>query len=262
MPQHDSGLVDVLAHLGVRDLGIVVAHDDRHPVSKLAAEDPDAVARKLRDAFPQTGYWPLLLLEDVEPRTPADIADMVTRGWRPEDLVTGAESVALAADMTIDDATYCFVPGGKPATPVAPPPDLAPRPEEAAELGSGWTARQPALLVVRTQAPWESLAHIGFGLYNESGSDARHVRFHRYLWETCEGVVTAVGTSQMNVSLPGRPLDPVTAFELADRIFYYCNDMETVLADRLYADPDEEDFGVLLAGMFTAGLSTLPLWWD
>lgn len=255
MPQHDSGLADVLDQPGVRDLGIVARHDDRHPVSKLAVDDPDTVARKLRDAFPHTGYWPLLLLDDIE--LPPDITDMLARGWRREDLVTGAEAVAVAADMTIDDATY-----GKPADPVVPPPDLAPRPEEAAELGQGWTSREPALLVVRTQAPWESLAHIGFGLFNESGADPRHVRFHRYLWESCQGVVTAVGTSRMNISLPGRPLDPATAFELADRIFYYCNDMETVLADRLYADPDEEDFAVLLAGMLTAGLSALPLWWD
>ncbi|MFC0433469.1 DUF4253 domain-containing protein [Kutzneria buriramensis] len=259
-PQHDAGLADVIAGLDARDLGIQRRHDDRHPVSKLAADDPESVARQLRDAFPETGYWPLLLLEDITftPELPVDAAD----GWRPEDLATGLEAVELAAGISLDEAPRCGFFGSTPAAERLPFQPFPPRPDEAATLGRGWTQRQPALLVMPTRTPADSLAHIGFGGWNESPATTGHVRFHRHLWEICEGMVTAVGYSRMNVSMPGRPLEPLQAFELADRIFDYCNDMETVLADFLYADPDEEDFVALLAGTFTAGLPTLPLWWD
>jgi hypothetical protein len=251
-------LADIIAGLDVRDLGIQRHHDDRHPVSKLATDDPDTVARRLREAFPETGYWPLLLVEDVDfvPESPAP------EGWRPEDVATGVEAVELAAGISIDDAPRCGFFGAGPAVQRLAYQPFPPRPDVVETLGRGWTRRHPALLVMPTRTPADSLAHIGFGGWNESPATAGHVRFHRHLWETCEGVVTAVGYTRMNVSTPGRPLEPTTAFELADRIFDYCSDLETVMMDFLYADPDEEDFTALLAGAFAAGLPTLPLWWD
>jgi hypothetical protein len=209
--------------------------------------------------FGETGYWPLLLLEDCAfgPAPSIDTAALRARGWRDEDLVTGQRAVELAAGLPIDDAPYCGFPGrmsgARPEVRSVPP-----QPEQAAILGRGWTGRH-GLLLVPAQAPWESLAHIGFSSANESPADTGHVRFHRHLWETCEGVVTAVGHSRMNVRLAKSPQDPVL---LADRLFDYCTDLETVLMDFLGADPDEQDFVVLLAGILAAGLPTLPLWWD
>jgi hypothetical protein len=257
--EHDPGLADVIAGLDVRDLGIQRHHDDRHPVSKLAAVDPDTVARQLREAFPETGYWPLLLLEDIT-FTP-EILVTVADGWRPEDVATGVEAVELAAGISIDDAPRCGF-FEAPVVPRMPFQPFPPRPDAAEVLGRGWTNRRPTLLIMPTGTPADSLAHIGFGGWNESPATTGHVRFHRHVWEICEGVVTAVGYTRMNVSMPGRPLEPTVAFELADRFFNYCNDLETVMMDFLYADPDEEDFVALLAGAFTAGVSTLPLWWD
>jgi hypothetical protein len=266
-PHGDPKVVDVIERLGipgVRDLGIVIDHGEGHPVSGLAVEDADAAARKLRDLFPQTGYWPLLLLEDVAGPSwpPADIEARLAEGWRREDLVTGVRAVELAAGLSIEDAPYAGFFGGRPpGATTTTQHEVRPHPEEAEILGKGWTARR-GLVVVPAAEPAESLAHVGFGAGNESPADAGHVRFHRYLWETCEGVVTAIGQSRMNIAL-GKPVpDADTAIRLADRLFEYCGDLETVMADLLYADPDEQDFTPLLAGILTAGLNTLPLWWD
>lgn len=268
----DPGVTDVVARLGppgVRDLGIVMDHGDGHPVSRLATDDDDATARRLRAVFPRTGYWPLLLLDDIAfessaPRRPAvDVAAALAQGWRHEDIATGKQAVELAARLDLDDAPYCGFFGGRPAgagTRIRPR-SVRPRPEEAAILGQGWSARH-GLVLVPVQAPGESLAHVGFGAGNESPADAGHVRFQRHLWETCEGVVTAIGYSRMNVEMTGVPQDPTTAVLLADRLFEYCRDLETVMSDLLDADPDEQDFTTLLAGILTAGLDTLPLWWD
>lgn len=265
-----AGVIERLGMPGVRDLGIVIDHGDGHPVSRLAVDDGDTAARRLRSLFPQTGYWPLLLLDDLvfEPSgtrapTSADVATMLAQGWRPEDIATGRQAVELAADLALDDAPYCGYFGGRPAEagPDVRPRSVRPHPEEAAILGRGWTARH-GLLLVPAPAPWESLAHVGFGIGNESPADAGHVRFQRHLWETCEGVVSAVGHSRMNVETPSPPRDPATAVLLTGRLFEYCGDLETVMSDLLGADPDEQDFTALLAGILTAGLPTLPLWWD
>ena len=270
---NDPTVVDVIERLDmpdVQDLGIVIDHGDGHPVSRLTVDDYDASARRLRTLFPQTGYWPLLLLEDIVferdvPRAPTstDMATMLTQGWRHEDIVTGVEAVKLAAGLALDDAPYCGIFGGRPAgsTPEIRPQSAHPYPEEAAVLGRGWLPRH-GLLLVPVRAPWESLAHIGFGSWNESPADAGHVRFQRYLWEACQGVVSAVGCSRMNVEMPRPPQDLTTAFLLASRLFEYCRDLETVMSDFLNADPDEQDFTALLVGILTSGLPVLPLWWD
>jgi hypothetical protein len=264
----DPGVRGVLERLdlpGVRDLGIVVDHGEGHPVSRLAAEDDDAAARKLRALFPQTGYWPLLLLEDIafESQPAIDLADALAQGWRREDLVTGVQAVELAAGLTIEEAPYAGFFGGRTssAVPQTSEHEVRPHPKEAAILGEGWSRRH-GLLLVPAQAPAESLAYVGFGGRNESPADAGHVRFHRYLWEICDGAVTGIGYSRMNVEMPKPVHDKATAILLADRLFEYCGDLETVMADILGADPDEQDFTPLLAGILTAGLDTLPLWWD
>jgi hypothetical protein len=82
---------------GVRDLGIVADHGDSHPVSTLAGDDADDTARSLRGVFPQTGYWPLLLLDYIAAGLPApglpavpDMNAALAQGWNPEDLATGS----------------------------------------------------------------------------------------------------------------------------------------------------------------------------
>jgi hypothetical protein len=267
---------EVVERAGVpapRDLRMVMDHGDGHPVSAFEVDDAGAAARALRAAFPRTGYWPLVLLDDLAFELPeyrrstsAEMAARLAQGWRREDLVTGEEAVALAAGMALDDAPYCGFFGGRPATAGPPgagdePPDVVARPHEAAVLGEAWTGRDE-LLLVPVEAPWEALAHIGFGARNESPADAGHVRFQRHLAEEYGGAVVAVGTSRMNVELTRPPRSPDAAFALAGRLFEYCRDLETVLSDLLYADPDEEDLGVLLAGVLLAGVPALPLWWD
>ena len=145
--------------------------------------------------------------------------------------------------------------------PRAEPRTVPAHPEEAAVLGRAWTARH-GLLLVPVEAPWESLAHIGFGGGNENPADAGHVRFHRYLWEEFAGVVVAVGHSRLNVEIARPPRNPTTALLLAERLFEYCRDMETVMSDFLDVDPDDEDLTALLAGILIAGVPALPLWWD
>ncbi len=273
----DPAIAEIIGRLdvpGVRDLGIVTDHGDGHPMSALAADDAGSAARNLRGIFPQTGYWPLLLLDDIAAGLPVtglpaspDMAAALAQGWRPEDLATGEQAVTLAAGLALDDAPYCGYFGGRPAMdgpgirPHPETPSVLPRPAEAAMLGRAWTTRH-GLLLVPAQAPCESLAHIGFGTWNESPSDTGHVRFQRYLQETCGSAVVAVGLSRMNVEMPRPPQDPATALLLAGRLFEYCRDLETVMSDFLDADPDEEDFTILLAGILIAGVPALPLWWD
>lgn len=271
----DPAVAEIIARLnmpGVRDLGIVADHGEGHPVSALTADDAGSAARALREAFPQTGYWPLLLLDDIaaglcEPPAVPDMAAALAQGWRPEDLATGEQAVLLASALALDDAPYCGYFGGRPATGGSDTQShqealsVPARPAEAAVLGRAWPARHD-LLLVPVHAPWESLARIGFGARSESPADAGHVRFQRYLWETCGSTVVAVGHSRLNVEMPRSPQDHIMALQLAGRLFEYCRDLETVISDFLGADPDEEDFTILLAGILIAGVNALPLWWD
>jgi hypothetical protein len=77
------------------------------------------------------------------------------------------------------------------------------------------------------EAPWQSVAHMGFGGTIEAPADTGHARFHRYLWEEFGGLATAVGRSRMLVELARSPRDPNIALTLAKRLFDYCHDLET-----------------------------------
>lgn len=289
MRRHDPAIADVVRLVGLseaEDHGIVVDHSDGHPVSvlEIAGDHIDRAYRLLCDAFPRTGYWPLLLMEghvrswlapQIMPspsqRAPMSRDDLLAQGWRPEDIATGQEAVTLAARLDVDDARYCGRFGGRPPgadDPAADPPEkvaeVVALPEYAATLNGEWISRRTGsgLLLMPLESPWQTLAHIGFGSTIEAPADTGHARFHRYLWEEFEGSATAVGRSRMVVELARPPLDPRTALTLANRLFDYCPDLETVLADTLYIDVDDEDLVVMLAGMLIAGLKVIRPWWD
>jgi hypothetical protein len=245
-------------------------------------DDNVDTARRLREAFPQTGEWPLVLLEPVT--FPIPVAprpngkpwpsreERLAEGWRPEDLATGAEAIALAANLSLDDAPYCGYFGGRrhefvprPAADVA---KVVPLPDAAAVLGRVRDVGGHGVLKVPTATPWDVPAHLSFGQNGGGPADAGHVRFQRYLWQTVGGGVIAVGTSSLTIELPHPPTDPAVALELADRLFEYCRDLDTVLLEvfepgLLEDEEDEpEDWSLVLAGAIVAGLPALRLWWD
>jgi len=264
----DEPTATVIERAGARDLGTALDLGDGHPVTALAADDAEAAARTLREAFPETGHWPLILLDEATPSPPApptadDRERRLAEGWRREDLATGVEAVALAAGLSVDDAPYCGFFGGRPPTTgeAGEPPEVIARPEEAATLTGAWR-RSYGLLLIPVENPWECLAHISFGSQNEGPADTGHVRFQRHLWERYGGTTVAVGHSRMKVELTRPPTDPAEAYDLANRLFSYCRDLDTTLADILYADLDEDDLDTLLAGVLLAAPVILPLWWD
>jgi hypothetical protein len=287
--RHDPAIAEMVRLVGLseaEDHGVLVDHGDGHPVSvlEIATDHTDRAYRLLRDVFPQTGYWPLLLMEghvrswlppQIMPspnqRPPMSRDDLLAQGWRPEDIATGQEAVTLAARLDLDDAPHCGRFGGRPPgadDPAANPPEkvaeVVALPEYAATLNGEWISRRTGsgLLLIPLEAPWQALAHIGFASTIEAPADTGHIRFHRYLWEEFEGLATAIGPSRMLVELARPPHDPRTALTLANRLFHYCPDLATVLADTLYIDEDDEDLAVILAGMLIADLKVIRPWWD
>ena len=88
---------------------------------RLGAGDADDTARSLRGVFPQTGCWPLLLLDYIAAGLPApglpampDMNAALAQGRNPEDLAAGGQAVTLAAGLALDDAPYCGYFGGRP----------------------------------------------------------------------------------------------------------------------------------------------------
>jgi hypothetical protein len=215
---------------------------------------------KLRGMAGVTGYWPVLLgdIEELSGRRDigAKAHESVVETLRYVQTIDPVEWFAKTEqDRLAEIAQY---------EPDADPTELLPQegewprnviPNTTFSTPFDVLSRKPlksvGVAMVPTQAPWEVVAFLEFGGWNDCPENAVHCALHRY-WQHQHGAVIVAATSdvvEMKVERPPRTRE--AALALAKQQYAYCYDIV------------EQGTGTIanLAASLLGGTSWY-FWWD
>jgi Domain of unknown function (DUF4253) len=206
-----------------------------------------SLADQLREKFPTTGVWPLVVQADVDDlaeicdfREVVAGAEAVAQSWSLDPLMwlpsyITPEQIGLLENHSDDEILSALAQG--------------PAPEAGLVLGGDWLGASMLLLVPCDQ-PWEVIARAGFGGWNDCPAPPFQAAFHRRLAATAGLEVRGIGRDKMLVYLSNPPRDPDAVLGVVRLLTRYCNDLS------IAADEPE------VARIVLAGPEYWGFWWD